>query len=77
MLKNKDLENMCWVCYTLIDPSKPSKPYEKEETGFKGKELDLGEKELKNEPYLIYLLYRLVFGLKYSRNYIINCMNVY
>jgi len=74
MLKNKDLENMCWVCNTLIDPSKP---YEKEETGFKGKVLDLGEKELKNEPYLIYLLCRLVFGLKFSRNYIINCMNVY
>jgi len=30
----KDLENICWSCNTPIDPSKPIKPYEKED-GFK------------------------------------------
>ena len=27
-----DLENICWSCNAPIDPSKPIKPYEKEES---------------------------------------------
>ncbi len=42
-----DLENMCWVCNTLIDPSKPSKPYEKEVSDIDSKILEKGEKEFK------------------------------
>ena len=44
-----DLENMCWVCNTLIDPSKPSKPYEKEEEGIR---LDILKKDKKSDPTL-------------------------
>ncbi len=28
----QDLENICWSCDTPIDPSKPIKPYEKEDS---------------------------------------------
>jgi len=39
-----NLENACWFCNTPIDPSKPSKPYEKEEEGPK---LEISEKDKK------------------------------
>ena len=32
-----DLENICWVCNTPLDMSKPIKPYIKEEIGEKSK----------------------------------------
>jgi len=41
------LENMCWVCNTPLDPSKPSKPYEKDGEEPKHKILEEGEKESK------------------------------
>lgn len=37
-----NLENACWVCNTPIDPTKPSKPYEKEKEGPK---LEISEKD--------------------------------
>jgi len=40
-----NLENTCWVCNTPIAPTKPSKPYEKEEKGII--QLDISEKEKK------------------------------
>ena len=39
------LENACWFCNTPIDPSKPSKPYKKEEEGPK---LEISEKDKKS-----------------------------
>jgi hypothetical protein len=40
------LENACWVCNTPIDPSKPSKPYEKEKEDLK---VTISE-EIEKEP---------------------------
>ena len=40
-----DLENACWVCNTPIDPSKPSKPYEK---GEERPKLEISEKDKKS-----------------------------
>jgi len=44
-----NLENMCWVCSTPIDPSKPSNLFEKEGEGIR---LDNLEKDKKSDPTL-------------------------
>jgi len=43
-----NLENMCWVCDSAIDPSKPVKPYEKEE----GEEIKVS-KEVPKKPEIL------------------------
>jgi hypothetical protein len=41
-----NLENMCWVCNTPLDESKPVKPLEKKEEGIK-EELEKGKEKPK------------------------------
>ena len=42
-----DLENMCWVCESPFDESKPVRPYKKEE---EKEEIEIEEKTPKVKP---------------------------